>query len=147
MRKQLNDILQGLGAAEENIPDVLGGAEQAMKRAQNSLAGKRPGAAAGNQADALSKLREGTRVLGEKMMARSNGRGGVRQGRSGAPNDPLGRPAGPTEDPDLGLNVTVPDQGEVERAQRIMDELRRRAGERQRPKIELDYLDRLLERF
>jgi len=81
------------------------------------------------------------------MMARSNGRGGVRQGRSGAPNDPLGRPAGPTEDPDLGLSVTVPDQGEVERAQRIMDELRRRSGERQRPKIELDYLDRLLERF
>jgi len=29
----------------------------------------------------------------------------------------------------------------------ILDELRRRAGERSRPEIELDYIDRLLKRF
>ena len=36
---------------------------------------------------------------------------------------------------------------ELQRAREIMDELRRRAGERQRPKFERDYIDRLLRRF
>tara|TARA_R110002111_G_scaffold201000_5_gene266264 strand:+ start:668 stop:814 length:147 start_codon:yes stop_codon:yes gene_type:complete len=33
------------------------------------------------------------------------------------------------------------------RARDLMDEIRRRSGQRDRPKVELDYLKRLLERF
>ena len=44
-------------------------------------------------------------------------------------------------------NLKIPDQGTVERAQRILDELRKRAGQGFRPRIELDYIDRLLRRF
>jgi hypothetical protein len=35
----------------------------------------------------------------------------------------------------------------VEKAKGILDELRRRAGERARPEIERDYIDRLLKQF
>ena len=37
--------------------------------------------------------------------------------------------------------------GNYQRAREILQELRRRRGQRQRPPVELDYLDRLLEQF
>jgi uncharacterized protein DUF4175 len=35
----------------------------------------------------------------------------------------------------------------MQKAREILDELRRRAGERDRPQFERDYIDRLLQRF
>ena len=70
-----------------------------------------------------------------------------RMGRAGdAPLDPLGRPQR-TEGPDLGTSVKVPDQIDAQRAREILEILRRRLGERFRPDIELDYIERLLKRF
>ena len=43
--------------------------------------------------------------------------------------------------------VKIPDQMEMRRSREILDELRRRRGERRRPPVELDYLDRLLKQF
>jgi hypothetical protein len=43
--------------------------------------------------------------------------------------------------------VEVPELSDVERAQELMRELQRRSGERQRPRGELDYIDRLLNPF
>jgi hypothetical protein len=36
---------------------------------------------------------------------------------------------------------------ELRRSREILDELRRRSGDRQRPALELDYIDRLLHQF
>jgi len=44
-------------------------------------------------------------------------------------------------------DVTVPNRMEMRRAREILDELRRRSGDRSRPQIELDYIDRLLDIF
>ncbi len=44
-------------------------------------------------------------------------------------------------------DVRIPDHGAMQRAREIEEELQRRAGERQRPEIELEYIDRLLKRF
>jgi hypothetical protein len=41
----------------------------------------------------------------------------------------------------------VPLELERQRSREILDELRRRAGEQQRPKEELDYIDRLLKTY
>jgi hypothetical protein len=41
----------------------------------------------------------------------------------------------------------VPDEIDVQRAREIMEELRRRLGEQNRPTLELDYIERLLRRF
>jgi hypothetical protein len=46
-----------------------------------------------------------------------------------------------------GDNVEIPDEMERERARDILDEIRRRAGNRALSKEDLDYLQRLLERF
>jgi len=46
-----------------------------------------------------------------------------------------------------GSETGVPSEAERQRAREILEELRRRAAERGRPQEELDYIDRLLERF
>lgn len=145
LRRDLNQILEGMEGAGE-LPQGFADADRAMREAEGALGAKRPQDATGPQADALRALRDGAKALGDKLLANQNRRGGGQGGRGAAGRDPLGRP-GPSTDADDGEGVTVPDQGEIERAREIMDELRRRAGERQRPKPELDYLDRLLERF
>ena len=51
---------------------------------------------------------------------------------------------------DQGLDtrdVKIPDESAVQRAQHILDELRRRSSQRFRPRFELDYINRLLQRF
>jgi hypothetical protein len=60
--------------------------------------------------------------------------------------DPLGRPMSNNGTFDQG-DVKIPDQNTLQKAREILDELRRRAGERYRPEIELDYIERLLKRF
>jgi hypothetical protein len=60
--------------------------------------------------------------------------------------DPLGRPMSNNGTYDQG-DVKIPDLNPLQKAREILDELRRRAGERFRPEIELDYIERLLKRF
>lgn len=83
------------------------------------------------------------------------GENGFLGGDSNAPGrqraqgrDPLGRSA-PEEvgGADEGSDVRVPEEMERARSRAIQDELRRRLGERDRPQLELDYIDRLLKRF
>jgi hypothetical protein len=76
------------------------------------------------------------------------GQGPGQPGRLGQPRaqqqtDPLGRPL---RGRDYGDDVTVKVPGEidVQRARRILEELRRRFGESFRPQLELDYIERLL---
>lgn len=70
-----------------------------------------------------------------------------RYGQNGdAPRDPLGRPQR-SQGPDQGTSVKVPDEIDMQRARQILEELRRRLGEAQRPPSELDYIERLLQRF
>jgi RNA polymerase-interacting CarD/CdnL/TRCF family regulator len=44
-------------------------------------------------------------------------------------------------------SVKIPDEADVQRAREILRELYRRSGDRSRPPIERDYIDRLLRRF
>ena len=65
-----------------------------------------------------------------------------------APNnrDPLGRSMFNQGGADL-YGTEVPSELELGKARAIMEELLRRASQRGRPGDELDYLERLLERF
>ncbi len=70
---------------------------------------------------------------------------GMRQGN----RDPFGR-RNQEEEGSTGQatgSVKIPGESEIQRARRILDELRRRAGDLWRPEIELDYIERLLKRF
>src|SRR5215216_4723237 len=69
-----------------------------------------------------------------------------RAGRDRTERDPLGRPMSNSGTYDQS-DVKIPDENILQKSRQILDELRRRAGERFRPPIELDYIDRLLKRF
>jgi hypothetical protein len=58
-------------------------------------------------------------------------------------NDPLGRPL-PTDGPDYGNDVRVPDEIDRQRARVILEIIRQRLEEPGRPAVELDYLERLI---
>jgi anti-anti-sigma regulatory factor len=58
----------------------------------------------------------------------------------------LGRPVRSREYGD-DFTVKVPGEIDVQRARRVLEELRRRLGDPNRPQLELDYLERLLKDF
>jgi hypothetical protein len=59
--------------------------------------------------------------------------------------DPLGRfNQGSSSD---NADVVVPEERERQRTQAIQEELRRRGADQERPRQELDYIDRLLKQF
>ena len=114
----------------------LGEGAEAMGEAADALERGEGEAALDAQAQALDKLRRGARALADRMARRGDA------GRDGA-EDPLGRPRRQSGSSD-GDKVRVPDEIDVERARRVLDEIRKRLGEPVRPKFERDYLDRLL---
>ena len=134
---------QGMQPGQE-MGRSLGRAGRAMGDASRSLGERAPGDAYGYQGEALDALREGLQGMMQQMYANQPGQDGQQFGGQPMGNrDPLGRPQR-TEGPDLGQNVKVPDEIDVERARRILEAIRNRLGERFRPRYELDYLERLL---
>ncbi|MGY3439088.1 MULTISPECIES: TIGR02302 family protein [unclassified Marinovum] len=142
--------LPGQGTeAGQRAQEALEDAERAMDGAEEALRGNDLPEAIDRQAEAIEALREGMRNLGESMAEEQRQQGG--QGdTAGAPGgdrrDPLGR------DPGNSGNVNSNEdllQGEdvYRRARELLDEIRRRSGDGDRPKIERNYLERLLDRF
>jgi uncharacterized protein (TIGR02302 family) len=131
VRQKLNQAMQKLGKRGE----ALGKAGQAMEQAQKSLSGKDLSNAGNAENNALQELRKGADALAKEMQ---NGANSQQTGKE----DPLGRgQTGP------GNMIKLPDANDLARARDILQELRRRAGQRSRPQQELDYLDRLLKEF
>jgi uncharacterized protein (TIGR02302 family) len=154
LRRTLGDMMRRLGDGLGDIPEPLGRAERAMRDATEALQRREPGNAIGPQTEALDQLQQAARELAQQMQ-RQLGRGNPDDSDVGATDseprdqvdrDPLGRPLSNNGTYDQG-DVKIPDQNTLQKAREILDELRRRAGERFRPDIELDYIDRLLKRF
>ena len=70
----------------------LGQAGEAMGRAAGALGKGKPGAAVGDQGDALDALRQGAQGLTQQFAQRRGRGGGIRGGDNFANQDPLGRP-------------------------------------------------------
>ncbi|MBY0432411.1 MAG: DUF4175 domain-containing protein, partial [Rhodospirillales bacterium] len=147
LRRQLGEVMRQLGEGLDDIPESLSNAEQAMREATEALMGNQPGSAAEAQAEALDGLQRGTRSALDQLARRQGGQGGIAAGSGGFGRDPLGRllPNGGGR-MDTG-DVRIPEQGEVHRAREILEELRRRASQANRPQVEKDYLERLLRQF
>ena len=127
-------------------------AEGAMGEAEGDLkkGGKGKGSAVGEQGRALEALREGAQGLQKQMQGQGEGEGegGVeatgKQGEGGQNGrDPLGRDRNGNKGgaTDGRLTDAV---GAAERAHRVLEELRRRLADPNRPGEERDYLERLL---
>jgi uncharacterized protein (TIGR02302 family) len=156
LRRMLGEMMRRLGDGLGDIPEPLGRAERAMRDATEALQRREPGDAIGPQTEALDQLQQAARDFAQQMQRRMQGQWGNPNddevgATDGTPRDrverdPLGRPLSNNGTYDQG-DVKIPDQNTLQKAREILDELRRRAGERFRPEIELDYIDRLLKRF
>jgi len=133
--------------------DNLGDADSAMGDADGRLGEGNADGAVDSQGRALEAMRKGAQSLAQQMQP-GDGEGqndgpGNRAGRQqsgGRDSDPLGRPLRGREFGD-DLTVKIPGEMDVQRVRRILEELRRRLGDSQRPQIELDYIERLLKDY
>lgn len=133
----------GGGDAEGEAARALGRARSAMREAEGALAGDDFAAAGDAMERAIANLRDGAEALAREQMRQAQGQGDGEGGREGRATDPLGRETGNA----VGDGVDLPGEGEAGRTRAIIDELRRRLGEPGRDEDEVDYLERLLERF
>jgi uncharacterized protein (TIGR02302 family) len=148
LRRGLGDVMRRFGEMTGDIPYPLGRAEREMNDAVDALRGGQPGEAIGPQGRALEELQQAGRAMAETLMqqfgnqpGQGNGEQQFTRGR-----DPLGRTEAGNGVIDTG-DVAIPEEADLQRSREILDELHRRAGERQRPRVEQDYIDRLLRRF
>jgi uncharacterized protein (TIGR02302 family) len=143
LNKRFNDLLGG-------VPQQFNEAGREMGRAEDSLREGFPGGAVEPQTRALQDLQQGQADMMKQLVERFGRQPGRpnsnRLDQFGQSQDPLGRSLPGAGQMDTG-DVKVPDKSDLQRAREILDELRRRSGESNRPRYELDYLDRLLKRF
>ena len=149
------DALPSLdGEAGEIAENSLQRAERAMEGAENALReGDLPGAI-DRQAEALDALRNGMRSLNRALAENQSEEpgqgeqdGGSTRRAEQSERDPLGRELG-AQGGQFGTEENLLQGGDVyRRAEELLNELRRRGADQERPEIERDYLRRLLDRF
>ncbi|MEM1298807.1 MAG: TIGR02302 family protein [Pseudomonadota bacterium] len=151
LRRELENLARGLGSDEaaralEEAARAMGQATDDLQQGQNSDAVR-------DQMDALDSLNQGAEALAQQIQ---EGQGqtqadGTRRGQGERfgddDSDPFDRPQGRHDGALDGPRGMTPDRSAIGRARELMEELRRRAAEPGRPELELDYLDRLMERF
>jgi hypothetical protein len=130
------------------LPDNFADADQSMKAAQEKLAQGNQPEGAKTAKEALDHLQQGMDSVMQKMAEQMKqvmlsfgfmpSRGNFREGA-----DPLGR--GGEDDGNGDSDVRLPDESERRRVQDIIRELRGRSNNWERPKVERDYIDRLLD--
>ncbi|MCP5085241.1 MAG: TIGR02302 family protein [Rhodobacteraceae bacterium] len=138
----------GIGGNDEFL-QRLDEAERQMGQAQENLRNGDSSGALDDQADAMESLREGMRQLSEatrRAQAEQNGGQGQLGAQSGEQRDPLGRRRSQSGAVSGGEKI-LPTEDQYRRSREVMEEIRKRSGQRDRPTLELDYLKRLLDRF
>jgi hypothetical protein len=136
LQKELQKILQSLGSKGVTAPQTLDQAGSSMGQAKSALGRSDSDNALGHEGRALQSLRTGIGQLVDQVNRMiSQGEGGG--GRQGSPQGTTGG---------IGAeHVDLPSDADVQRSREILDELRRRSGQWQRPREERDYINRLLD--
>lgn len=127
---QLDLDAQGLGPT-----DSLKDAEHAMANAENALGEGRGDDAGEQQKQALAALRKSGQGLVDKMKQALN------MDKKSGGSDPLGRAMGSENQ----QNMTMPGESDLQRARRILNEIRKRLGDHEVTPAEKQYLERLLQ--
>jgi uncharacterized protein (TIGR02302 family) len=149
---QQSQNLPGLGTpGNQTGREALDRAGRAMDGAEQALREEDFAGALDRQAEALEALREGMRQLSEELAQQQISQFGQQgdafgRGDNEANRDPLGRDAGAAGR--VGTDEQLLQGDDVyRRALELIDEIRRRSSEQDRPELELEYLKRLLDRF
>jgi len=126
---------------DKTAAQALAEAGEAMRRSEDNLQSGDIGAAGDAQKEAVEALRQAGRAIAE------TGRksGDNNEGAEEADNDPLGRNNGGINSDESEADIESKDN--ATRSRELREDLRRKAAEQERKKIERDYLERLLKRF
>ncbi|MGR3412020.1 MAG: DUF4175 domain-containing protein [Paracoccus sp. (in: a-proteobacteria)] len=168
---QQQGLMPGQGSPEGDAARrQLDEAGRAMEDAEQALRDGDTGQALQMQADAIQSMREGMRALGDMMAQQGQqGQEGQQAGEGQQPGKQPGEsaPGGQSQQPYQGRPVLDPlgresggggnvvtsgdplaeGRDPAQRARDLLDEIRRRSGQQDRPEDERDYLGRLLDRF
>ena len=165
---QQQGLLPGQGSpGGDQARRQLDEAGRAMEDAEQALRDGDTGDALQRQADAIEAMREGMRALGDMMAQQQGQQGqqGQQQGQEGQQPgggdragegqtmgqrlalDPLGRQRSGNGNVIAGGDPLAEGVDPAQRARDLLDEIRRRSGQAERPQDERDYLGRLLDRF
>jgi uncharacterized protein (TIGR02302 family) len=156
LQKRLQELRRKMKQFGMKDEKGLEDAESAMGEADKDLGKNQNGRAVDAQGRALEALRRGAQGMAQQMEEQGNQSGqaqggpgddgrGNRRGNRQSRRDPLDRPSRFDDYFRSGqLNVGP---GAAQRAQQVLEELRRRLSDPNRPREELDYLDRLLRRY
>ncbi|MEM7695228.1 MAG: TIGR02302 family protein [Pseudomonadota bacterium] len=146
LRQELQNLMQRLEEQGFEPGDRLGDAGQSMGDAGDALGEGQSGQAVDEQGEALRALREGAQDMAQQL-AEAQGQPGPGQQRgqpdANAQRDPLGRSRREGGYVDTS-RVGIPDEIDTQRARRILQELRKRLGDVEIPRLERDYLERLI---
>lgn len=132
LRKRLATLFDRVQKSGTKAPESLEQAGEAMDEATLSLRHNRLDHAVDAQTEALSRLQDSIETLRKQGSAN---------------RDPLGRAMGNVPGTSNDDGVKIPTQAEAQKARQVLDELRRRSDDAQRPTVERDYLYRLLRSF
>lgn len=156
LRRRLEDLQRRMRQFGMKPEQGLEDAESAMRDAEGELAEGEPrqGRAVDAQGRALEGLRKGAQSMAQQMQPGGDqpdqgaGRGdpGGQQGRNSASPDPLGRESRNRGDQSRSVYDPL-GAPSAQRAQKVLEELRKRLSDPDRPREELDYLERLLRRY
>lgn len=145
----LSELMKGLETAgdradpEGKAARALGQALSAMRRSEEALRAEEFDNANEAMDRAIASLREGAESIARSRAAETQGDPGSDGGGATPMRDPLGRPIGDA----YGRNVDVPEKSSAQKTRELLEELRRRLSEGERTEEEIEYLERLLERF
>lgn len=141
LQNELNALTRDLQQQGLASDKDMAQAQRFMDRAGRSLGNGESGQATDQQAEALEALRRGARSMMEQMQqAQGDGQGQ----NSGQGQDPLGRQNG--QGNAGGKGDPLPDQIDIQKARRILDEVRKKLEDALSPKQEKEYLERLLKK-
>ncbi len=144
--KSLEQFMEDMKNQGNQPGKELGKAGEAMSRAADALGKGEGGPAIDQQGRAMSAMRKGAQQMMQQMQQQMSGeRGGTDANgqQRNSQNDPLGRRQ-KRQGPDFGQSVKIPDEIDAQRARTILEAIRKRLANPARPRLELEYLDRLL---
>jgi hypothetical protein len=149
LRQDFGSLMRRFSNMMGDLPQGMGQAEQSMREAVDALRKPDFGGAADAQNQALKQMQQSLQSMKDMIQRQAgNSQGPGKRDQM----DPFGHPNPSEDEPggnsmDLGNNVKVPKESDLQRARQIFDELRQRRNDPNRPKDEREYLDRLLKQF
>ena len=146
LARQLQQFMDRLGQQGLRAPPQLGEAGRQMGGARESLEQRDQQQALGQQGEALDQMRKGARDMARQMQqqARGNQDNTGPDGEARGNADPLGRPMPGNEEEYGPREDMLPSEQAIARAREILESLRSRSNIPDLPRIDRDYIERLL---